>query len=269
DLAITQSATPNTGSAGKDIVFVMTVTNNGPGAATSVTVTDILPAGPSAIWASPSCSGSGTLICSVGSLAAGASAQVWVVLRPVTTATITHTVSVSAAQADFTPANNVSSTVVNVITPPTPNQVLRYRLYSPVTLEHHYTTDLNEYNTLGTYVGTWVQEGTVGKVLDHPGSFNGVAATPYYRLYDTSVSRHHWTTDPNEYYTLIQFPWYNAEGVDGYLLPTQPAGTIPLYRLLYPFVAGLHHWTIDPVEYNALITTYGWIGEGGSGYVIP
>ena len=108
-------------------------------------------------------------------------------------------------------------------------------------------------------------------MLDNPGSFNGVIATPYYRLYDNSIARHHWTTDPNEYYTLIQFPFYNAEGVDGYILPTSTAGATPLYRLLYPVPVGgggLHHWTIDSNEYTTLINTYGWIGEGGSGYVI-
>jgi hypothetical protein len=145
--------------------------------------------------------------------------------------------------------------------------VSRYRLYSDVTKEHHFTTDLNEYNTLGTYTGTWVQEGAVGKVLDNPGSFGGVQAVPYYRLYDPSTHWHHWTTDPNEYYTLAVAGW-NAEGVDGYILPTQAPGTIQLYRLNYPALGSLHHWTIDANEYNTLINSYGWVGEGGSGFVV-
>jgi hypothetical protein len=92
---------------------------------------------------------------------------------------------------------------------------------------------------------------------------------PYYRLYDTSTKWHHWTTDANEYYTLIQSPNWNGEGVDGYILPTQGVGSIPLYRLNYPALGSLHHWTIDSVEYSSLIASYGWIGEGGSGFVIP
>lgn len=116
---------------------------------------------------------------------------------------------------------------------------------------------------------TWVQEGTVGKVLDNPGSFGGVEAVPYYRLYNNATRWHHWTSDANEYYTLAQFPWWSAEGVDGYILPTQATGTVPLYRLLYPFIPGLHHWTIDPNEYDTLLGQYGWLGEGGSGFVIP
>jgi hypothetical protein len=108
----------------------------------------------------------------------------------------------------------------------------------------------------------------VGQVLNNPGSHGGVAAVPYYRLYDTLTQWHHWTTDPNEYYTLIQYPNWNAEGVDGYILPSSAAGTVQLYRLNYPHIPGLHHWTIDPNEYNTLIGSYGWVGEGGSGFVI-
>jgi hypothetical protein len=146
--------------------------------------------------------------------------------------------------------------------------VPRYRLYSPITREHLFTTDLNEYQTLGAQAGTWVQEGLSGQVLDNPGSFNGVAAVPYYRLYNTTTWWHHWTTDANEYYTLARAPNWNAEGIDGYILPTSTTGAEPLYRLLYPDGRGLHHWTIDADEYNILLGTYGWVGEGGSGFVI-
>jgi hypothetical protein len=168
--------------------------------------------------------------------------------------------------------NNTTSLTLTVLSTPTAAVVLRYRLFSPVTKEHMFTTDLNEYNTLGSYTDTWTQEGTVGHILDNPGSYNGVVATPYYRLYNASNAQHLWTTDPNEYYTLIRYPQYNAEGVDGYILPTQALGSIPLYRLMYPYsspVPGLHHWTIDENEYTTLIATYGWVGEGGTGFVIP
>jgi len=145
--------------------------------------------------------------------------------------------------------------------------VLRYRLYSPVTLEHHFTTDFNEYTVLGQS-GGWVQEGTVGSVFNNPRVYNGVTAMPYYRLYNDFNHWHHWTTDANEYYTLIGFPGWNGEGVDGYILPTSTAGTIQLYRLVYPNGTGLHHWTTDANEYATLIASFGWIGEGGSGFVL-
>jgi hypothetical protein len=174
---------------------------------------------------------------------------------------------VSSATADPNPANNTFNAAVTVNAAPAGIPIPRYRLYSPVTLEHHFTTGLNEYTVLGAS-GAWVQEGTVGKVLNNPGTFNGVAAVPYYRLYNTATRWHHWTTDPNEYYTLITYPGWNAEGVDGYILPSPTAGAMQLYRLTYPNGTGLHHWTVDANEYTTLIGTYGWVGEGGAGYVI-
>jgi uncharacterized repeat protein (TIGR01451 family) len=270
DVALTQTINPNPAVAGKDVVFTMTATNNGPGTATGVSVTATYDSSATVIWASPGCVKSVTAVftCNVGALGNGLSTQFKLVLRKGVAGSVFNNAVVSSATVDPNAANNSPAAAVSIGAAPAAAQVFRYRLYSPVTLEHHFTTDLNEYNVLGSFIGTWVQEGTVGKVLDNPGSFNGVSAAPYYRLYNGTTRWHHWTTDANEYYTLIQFPGWNGEGVDGYILPTQPAGAIALYRLLYPFVAGLHHWTVDPVEYNALITTYGWIGEGGSGFVI-
>ena len=268
DVAISQSA-PATPGSGKDMVVDLTVTNNGPAAANNIVVTDMIPAGSSFVWASPGCANNaGTVTCAMAPLGVGAQGKLRVVARPASAGPVTNDVMVVAQEFDPNNANNASSASINVFASPVANAVLRYRLYSPVTQEHLYTTDLNEYNTLATYVGTWVQEGTVGHVLDNPGSFNGATATPYYRLYNTATSWHHWTTDPNEYYTLIQFPNWIAEGVDGYVLPTAATGATQLYRLVYPDGRGLHHWTIDPVEYGQLISVYGWVGEGGSGYVI-
>lgn len=143
--------------------------------------------------------------------------------------------------------------------------VNRYRLYSPVTLEHHFTTDQNEYNVLGTQVGTWIQEGAASKMHNGPMSMSGVEAVPYYRLYDQISKWHHWTTDRNEYFTLRLTPSrYVAEGVDGYIFKTQPSGTTAWYRLN---LGSLHHWTADLNERNTLILQ-GW-NEEQKEYVIP
>jgi uncharacterized repeat protein (TIGR01451 family) len=270
DVGLTESATPNPAVTGKDVVFTMTVTNHGPGTATGVVVHNAYDLGASVIWASPSCGAvvPGLYDCTVGTLANGASMTFKLVLRTNNAGSTFNNAGVTSATTDSNSANNSPTLAVPVSLSPAGMPVLRYRLYSPVTQEHLYTTDLNEYNTLGSFVGTWNQEGTVGSVLNNPGSFNGVIATPYYRLYNTTTNWHHWTTDPNEYYTLILFPNWHGEGVDGFILPANTTGATELFRLLYPDGRGLHHWTIDPVEYNALITTFGWIGEGGSGFVI-
>jgi uncharacterized repeat protein (TIGR01451 family) len=284
DLSVKHTTVPAAGFTGKDALFIIKGTNNGTSNATNVVITEGLPIGAQFVWASPGCSpvtshfnpdpihglpggDAVNVYCNVGNLANGVSAQVTVVMRPASAGTTTVVAAVSANEFDPEQGDNQDVANIPVTDPPPAIIVLRYRLYSPASLEHHYTTDLNEYTVLGAS-GAWVQEGTVGKVLNNPGSFNGVQATPYYRLYNTFTLWHHWTTDPNEYYTLGLFPGWNQEGVDGYILPTQAPGTTQLYRLTYPFIGGLHHWTIDANEYNTLISTYGWVGEGGSGFVI-
>jgi uncharacterized protein DUF11/uncharacterized protein DUF5648 len=271
DLALAQSVNANPASAGKDAIVTMTVTNRGPATASGVTVAATFDPSATVIWASPGCVRQGTdptYLCTAGDLLSNTSARLRLVLRKAGTGTISNNATVSSATPDSDASNNSSLLIVPVNATPAGVPVPRYRLYSPVTLEHHFTTDLNEYNVLGAS-GGWVQEGTAGNVLNNPGTFNAVTAVPYYRLYNSFNNWHHWTTDPNEYYTLTEYPGYwNAEGVDAYILPVNTAGATELYRLVYPNGTALHHWTIDANEYNTLIATYGWVGEGGSGFVI-
>ena len=283
DLTLTRTTVPAVGFTGKDALYRIRVTNNGAAPASNVLLTEELSLGVQFVWASPGCTpGTGGVVpppgggagglttvvqCMFAGLAAGASAEVTVVMRPGSGGTKTNTAFVDADQLDPQTDDNASTVSISVTDPPPANLVPRYRLYSPVSLEHHYTMDANEYAVLGAS-GAWVQEGQVGSVLDNPGSFNGVQAVPYYRLYNTFTRWHHWTTDPNEYYTLITFPGWGGEDVAGYIFLTQAPGTTQLYRLTYPFIGGLHHWTIDANEYNTLISQYGWVGEGGSGFVI-
>lgn len=149
-----------------------------------------------------------------------------------------------------------------VYTSSTGTAVNRYRLYSPITLEHLFTTDFYEYTVLGNTGGAWLQEGPASKMHNGPITIGGVDAVPYYRLYDSITRWHHWTTDRNEYFTLRGFaPRWVAEGVDGYIFPTQVTGTTAWYRLLFPGIAGLHHWTADLYERNTLIGSGFWIEE--------
>jgi len=148
-----------------------------------------------------------------------------------------------------------------------------YRLYSPVTLEHLYTTDPNEYNTLESYVGTWNGEGQVFSEYSGPATVGGVADEPFYRLYNPSVLQHLWTTDLNEYTVLATEGW-TQEGIVGYVFPATPGSTatalpaVPnsqaLYRLMAPQV---HLWTTNVTEYDTLATE-GWTQEGIIGYVL-
>jgi len=142
-----------------------------------------------------------------------------------------------------------------------------YRLYSPVTKEHLYTSDLNEYDTLATR--GWTQEGIAYSDYNGPITLDGVVAEPLYRLYCMADQQHLWTTDFNEYNTLRTYVGYwSGEGVVGYVFPTAVASSTALYRLSYPFAPGVHLWTTGANEDTTLIDQYGWVSEGIIGYVL-
>ncbi len=160
-------------------------------------------------------------------------------------------------------------TVVTASFATIPNETLRirYRLYSPTTKEHLYTTDVNEYVALPSCCG-WVAEGANHYLWSGPAQNNGFTAVPYYRLYNPYSFQHHWTPDLNEYNFLPSVGWVQ-EGIDGYIYPGRAERTTPLFRLYLNQAGGLHLWTWDLNERNYLIANAGWVDEGIAGYVIP
>jgi hypothetical protein len=155
-------------------------------------------------------------------------------------------------------------TITNDDPVPASATVLQYRLYHDGTKEHLYTTDKNEYNTLGAR--GWTQEGVAYKMLTS-GVYGGVLTIPVFRIYHPGILQHHWTTDLNEARTLSGTPAWFYEATIGYILPTQVTGTVPLFRLSLPNPP-LHLYTIDQNEYDTLATR-GWVKEGIMGYVVP
>src|SRR5262249_52144259 len=135
DIAVAKTVSNPTPNVGDNVTFTVTATNNGPGPATGVQLTDLLPSGLQLVNAltSQGAYTGGTGVWTVGSLANGASATLTIIARglgpsPQTnTATITHTDSVdpnaannqaSAAetpqQADLADAKAVSNARPNV-----------------------------------------------------------------------------------------------------------------------------------------------------------
>ena len=131
DLAVTDSVSPSSVPAGGQVTYTLTVSNNGPSAATGARLTDQLPAGVSIVSVTPSqgsCTTTSGLACSLGSLANRASATVTVVADVAGSAsgTLTDGAATSANETDPTPADDTASSSLRVIPaanpqPPAPN----------------------------------------------------------------------------------------------------------------------------------------------------
>jgi uncharacterized repeat protein (TIGR01451 family) len=113
DLSLTKTASPNPGQVGVNLSYRITATNNGPAAATNVTIADTLPAGVSFVSATSTqgnCNGTGPVNCNLGTLAVGISAIVTIVVTPSTPAQIVNSATVSGNESDFDSTNNTAST---------------------------------------------------------------------------------------------------------------------------------------------------------------
>ncbi|HXZ69831.1 MAG TPA: C25 family cysteine peptidase, partial [Streptosporangiaceae bacterium] len=124
DLAVTTSGAPTNVLAGSNITYTQMVSNNGPGTATGVTFTQTIPANTTLAsftapggWAcvAPPVGGTGTITCTLASLAAGGSASFPVAVT-VTGGTangtvISNTVNVTSTSTDLNLANNTATTV--------------------------------------------------------------------------------------------------------------------------------------------------------------
>lgn len=110
------------------VTYTLAVTNNGPTSASSVSVTDVLPAGSgfvSATGSGWSCGFSaGTVTCSTPTLAVGPAPPITLVITapPVTRSEIvSNTATVSSATSDPVPGNNSSTVAIHVVPGRGPN----------------------------------------------------------------------------------------------------------------------------------------------------
>lgn len=135
-------------------------------------------------------------------------------------------------------------------------EVAVYRLYNPVTGEHHYTTDANEKKVLKTNY-RWTYEGV--------GWFAPSKGLPVYRLYNKRTGEHLYTTDANERTTLVSRYGWTSEGIGWY---SSEKKTTPVFRLFNRKLRAVasHHYTIDGNERKVLASKYGWRDEGVAWY---
>ena len=108
DLSISKSHQANCVDLHDPLIYTISVTNNGPGDASSVTITDVLPDGVTLVSTSPACSQSGnTLTCVVaGILGAGISTTFTINTTAEKVAALKNFASVRAAESDPDTSNN-------------------------------------------------------------------------------------------------------------------------------------------------------------------
>ena len=119
DVGVAAASSVTSGSVNSAVTYTITVTNNGPAAATAVTLSMEpsagLQVGTSAFATSlGSCDGS-IRVCSLGNLASGSSATVTVTTTLVTTGAWPATFSVTHQDTDPVPANNSATTTVTAM----------------------------------------------------------------------------------------------------------------------------------------------------------
>jgi uncharacterized repeat protein (TIGR01451 family) len=125
DLELSKAASLATVSAGGQVQYTLTVKNNGPSEATNVVAADPLPAQLAAVSAQPSqgsCSIAHGVVCQLGTIDVGASAQIVVTAETAASSTgkVTNTAVVAGGQTDPNPQNNSASATIEVI-PVTPD----------------------------------------------------------------------------------------------------------------------------------------------------
>lgn len=148
DLRLTKSDSTDPVIAGNNLVYTLTVTNDGPSGATNVTLVDNLPAGVTFSSASAGCNNSnGTVTCELGNMNSGTSKQVTttVKVKSSTTTQLSNTASVSSDTHDPNTANNADTESTNVNTR-TDLQLAKSDSPDPVVAGHDLTYTLTVTN---------------------------------------------------------------------------------------------------------------------------
>jgi len=113
DLSLTKSDSPDPVSRGGTLIYSIVVTNNGPGSAAGVQLTDALPANVqfvSAASTAGSCTQTGgTVACNLGDLSNGTSVTVTIIVTPKKVGTLSNTAQVSSISPDPNPVNNTDT----------------------------------------------------------------------------------------------------------------------------------------------------------------
>jgi uncharacterized repeat protein (TIGR01451 family) len=119
DLAVSLAASAEPAVVGQNLSYMLTVSNLGPASASSVTLTDSLPASVTFVSASPGCVNLGDYVaCNLGSLPAGSATNLVIVVTPTAEGLITNSLLVASPTPDPNSSNNAATVVTTVDVPP-------------------------------------------------------------------------------------------------------------------------------------------------------
>jgi uncharacterized repeat protein (TIGR01451 family) len=121
DLALDVDASVQQLEPGTPLTYTYSVSNNGPGAATDVTLELVLPDGVTFDGATPaagSCTHTDGIVgCTLGAVVVGADVEVSVTVTPSTGGVLLQDAAVAGAEIDWNPSNNRASLSITVGTP--------------------------------------------------------------------------------------------------------------------------------------------------------
>jgi len=192
DLSVTKVDTPDPVVAGTNLSYAITVTQSGPDAASSVTVSDTLPAGTTFVsltsapgWSctTPAIGAGGTVSCSIATLpvgSAGFSLLVNVDAAVASGTVLSNTATVAASTADSNPGNN-SATATSTVSASADLSVTKVDTPDPVTaggsLVYTLTVaNAGPSNAASVALSDPVPAGTTFAALTAPGNWS--CATP-------------------------------------------------------------------------------------------
>jgi uncharacterized repeat protein (TIGR01451 family) len=119
DLAVSQTASPTSVIVTSNLTYTLSLTNAGTSPASSVMVTDTLPASVTFVSASPGCTYSaGQVTCALGTLANGAATNLTIIVQATASGNLTNIATASTTTADSNPANNTSTLVTTALSLP-------------------------------------------------------------------------------------------------------------------------------------------------------
>jgi uncharacterized repeat protein (TIGR01451 family) len=190
NLSVTKTDTPDPVNAGNQITYTITVTNAGPSNATSVTLTDTLPAGTSlaflaapGAWVCPLPPLTGPVVCTHASLPVGTSVfTLKLIVDPSIAAgtVLTNTAALTAATSDPNPGNEIATATTTVATS-ADVQVTKVDTPDPVTAGNNLTytiglSNVGPSDAVGVMVSDTIPANTTFVSLTTPADF--VCTTP-------------------------------------------------------------------------------------------